>query len=100
MEDVVFAVEVGCRGFVGQSLWRALIAMGIKGADRWKLIGCLCRETETAFCGCGEEEQTTGRPVDRMKFQVVPGWDFITPVGAPLEAVVDSAETAEEGGST
>ena len=27
-----------------------------------------------------------------MKCQVVLGWDFITPVGAPLEAVVDSAK--------
>ena len=33
-----------------------------------------------------------------MKCQVDPGWDLITPVGAPLEAVVDSTETAEEGG--
>ena len=31
---------------------------------------------------------------------MVPGWYLITPVGTPLEAVVDSAETAEEGGST
>lgn len=31
---------------------------------------------------------------------MVPGWELITPVGAPLEVVVDSAETTEEGGST
>ena len=43
-----FAVEVGCRGFVGQSMWRALRAIAITGADRRKLIGCLCKETETA----------------------------------------------------
>lgn len=30
---------------------------------------------------------------------MVPGWELITPVGAPLEVVVDSAETTEEGGS-
>ena len=31
-------------------MWRAQSAMGITGADRRKLIGCLtvCRETETA----------------------------------------------------
>ena len=37
-----FSVEVGCRGFVRQSMWRALRAIGITGA------GGLCRETETA----------------------------------------------------
>lgn len=31
---------------------------------------------------------------------MVPGWELITPVGAPLEVVVDSAETTKEGGST
>lgn len=35
-----------------------------------------------------------------MDSHVVSGWDLITPVGAPLEVVVDSAETAEEGGFT
>ena len=35
-----------------------------------------------------------------MENQVIPGWDLITPVSAPLEAVVDSAHTVEEGGST
>ena len=32
--------------------------------------------------------------------QVVPGWDLTTPVGANSEAVVDSDETTEVGGST
>ena len=36
----------------------------------------------------------------RAESWVVPGWDLITPVGALLEVVVDSAETTEEGGST
>lgn len=31
---------------------------------------------------------------------MVPGWELITPDGAPLGVVVDSAETTEEGGST
>ena len=31
---------------------------------------------------------------------MVPGWDLITPVGAPLEVVVNSAETTDEGGFT
>ncbi|CAG2257274.1 unnamed protein product [Mytilus edulis] len=35
-----------------------------------------------------------------MYSQVVSGLNLITPVGAPLEVVVDSAETAEEGGFT
>ncbi|XP_062613999.1 uncharacterized protein LOC134275735 [Saccostrea cucullata] len=43
-----FAVEVGCRGFVGQSMWRALRAIGITGAERRRLIGSLCREAESA----------------------------------------------------
>jgi hypothetical protein len=43
-----FAVEVGCRGFVGQSMWKALRSMGIIGTARKKLIGQLCREAEAA----------------------------------------------------
>ncbi|XP_062585203.1 uncharacterized protein LOC134246874 [Saccostrea cucullata] len=43
-----YAVEVGCRGFVGQSMWRALRAIGITGAERRRLIGSLCREAESA----------------------------------------------------
>ncbi|CAC5423479.1 unnamed protein product [Mytilus coruscus] len=35
-----------------------------------------------------------------MDSQVVSGWDLITPVGSPLEVVVNSAETAEKGGFT
>ncbi|XP_061185889.1 uncharacterized protein LOC133193994 [Saccostrea echinata] len=43
-----FAVEVGCRGFVGQSMWRAPRVIGITGAERRRLIGSLCREAESA----------------------------------------------------
>lgn len=35
-----------------------------------------------------------------MKSQVIPGLDLITLVSAPLEAVMDSAKTVVEGGST
>ncbi|XP_069118928.1 uncharacterized protein [Argopecten irradians] len=41
-------VEVGCRGFVGQSMWRALRIIGITGIERRRLIGRLCREAEVA----------------------------------------------------
>ena len=41
-------VEVGCRGFVGQSLWRALRVIGVIGVERRRLIGRLSRETEMA----------------------------------------------------
>lgn len=43
-----FPVEVGCRGFVGQSMWRAMRVIGIIGADRRQLISCLCKEAEMA----------------------------------------------------
>ena len=32
-----FPVEVGCRGLVGQSMWRALMTVGIVGSDRKKV---------------------------------------------------------------
>ena len=35
----------------------------------------------------------------RIQCYAVPGWDLITPVGAPLEDVVGSAETSDEGGT-
>ncbi|VDI62323.1 Hypothetical predicted protein [Mytilus galloprovincialis] len=43
----LFPVEVGSRGFVGQSMWRALRALGIVGGERSKLIGNLCKRAET-----------------------------------------------------
>ncbi|VDI54010.1 Hypothetical predicted protein [Mytilus galloprovincialis] len=48
MDGWLFPVEVGSRGFVGQSMWRALRALGIVGGERSKLIGNLCKEAETA----------------------------------------------------
>lgn len=43
-----FPVEVGTRGFVGQSLWRALRVIGVIGLERRQLIGRLSREAEIA----------------------------------------------------
>ena len=42
------AIEVGCRGFAGQSMWRALRTLGVVGAERKKLITEVCREAEVA----------------------------------------------------
>ncbi|XP_076113419.1 uncharacterized protein LOC143081070 [Mytilus galloprovincialis] len=42
------AIEVGCRGFAGQSMWRALRTLGVVGAERMKLITEVCREAEVA----------------------------------------------------
>ena len=41
-------VEVGCRGFAGQSLWRAFRLLGITGMARKRAIADVCREAETA----------------------------------------------------
>ncbi|VDI78992.1 Hypothetical predicted protein [Mytilus galloprovincialis] len=82
----LFPVEVGSRGFVGQSMWRALRALGRSSID--VVMGKKVRTVEAESVEAG------------MDSHMVSGWDLITPVGAPLEVVVDSAETAEEGGFT
>ncbi|XP_069107365.1 uncharacterized protein [Argopecten irradians] len=41
-------IEVGCRGFPGQSLWRALRLLGVTGADRRNLIAAVSRQAEVA----------------------------------------------------
>ena len=41
-------VEVGCRGFAGQSLWQALRLLGLHGMARKKLIAEVCEEAERA----------------------------------------------------
>ena len=41
-------VEVGCRGFVGQSLWQALRILGVTGTVRKKMISEVSREAEAA----------------------------------------------------
>ena len=43
-------VEVGCRGFVSQSVWRALRVLGVIGKHRRKLIGQLSKGAESASC--------------------------------------------------
>lgn len=49
-------------------------------------------ETVRDSCACKIRTQADRR--------MVPGWELITPVGAPLEVVVDSAKTTEREGST
>ena len=41
-------VEVGCRGFAGQSLWRAFRLLGITGQKRKKMVSEVCEEAERA----------------------------------------------------
>lgn len=41
-------VEVGCRGFPGQSLWSALSRLGIKGPSRRRLMANITKRGETA----------------------------------------------------
>ncbi|XP_078589523.1 uncharacterized protein LOC144869891 [Branchiostoma floridae x Branchiostoma japonicum] len=43
-----FPVEVGCRGFVGQSMWRMLGALGIKGNKRKQVTKNLTEAAESA----------------------------------------------------
>jgi len=41
-------VEVGCRGFTGQSLWGILGLLGIDGEARKKLVANITKQTELA----------------------------------------------------
>ncbi|KAL1276035.1 hypothetical protein QQF64_035658 [Cirrhinus molitorella] len=41
-------VEVGCRGFAGQSLWRTLGLLGIEGMARKRLVGKVTEQAESA----------------------------------------------------
>jgi len=43
-----FPVEVGCRGFVAQSFWRALGSLGLTGPGRRSLVGKVERQAEEA----------------------------------------------------
>ncbi|XP_060574030.1 uncharacterized protein LOC132731786 [Ruditapes philippinarum] len=45
---LVFPIEVGCRGFSLQSVWRMLGALGIKGAARKRTVNALGRTAERA----------------------------------------------------
>jgi len=51
-------VEMGCRGFAGQS-WRALRVIGIKGRDKKKLIGAIGRQRQY-HSGYGERGRKSG----------------------------------------
>ena len=42
----LFSVEIGCRGFPAQSVWRTLDRFGIKAGDRKRTVGRLCRAAE------------------------------------------------------
>ena len=44
----IFPVEVGCRGFPAQSVWRALGALGIKGRARKCSVQALSKAAERA----------------------------------------------------
>ncbi|KAK6172576.1 hypothetical protein SNE40_016203 [Patella caerulea] len=55
------AIEVGCRGFAGQSMWRALRTLGVVGAERKKLITEVCREAELASQWIWRKETKCGK---------------------------------------
>ena len=44
----LFPVEIGCRGFPAQSVWRMLSNLGIKGGDRKRAVGRLGQAAERA----------------------------------------------------
>ena len=44
----LFPVEVGCRGFPAQSVWKMLSALGITGRDRKQTLEALSNATEKA----------------------------------------------------
>ena len=48
----LFPVEIVCRGFPAQSLWRMLRKLGIKAGDRTRAEGRLGQAAEKAT-GCG-----------------------------------------------
>jgi len=45
-EGMVFPVEVGCRGFPAQSLWRTISRLGITGRSRKRALSAIAQETE------------------------------------------------------
>ena len=44
----IFPVEVGCRGFPSQSVWKMMGAMGIKGKTRKSSVKALAKAAERA----------------------------------------------------
>ncbi|XP_056314571.1 uncharacterized protein LOC130229674 [Danio aesculapii] len=61
-------VEVGCRGFAGQSLWRALGWLGIEGMARKRLVGKVTKEAEVTsrWIWLQREVQWESQPVERQ----------------------------------
>ncbi|KAK0136942.1 hypothetical protein N1851_026875 [Merluccius polli] len=51
MESLEPPVEVSCRGFAGQSLWRALGLLGIEGPARKRLVANITKQAEAASWG-------------------------------------------------
>lgn len=64
-------VEVGCRGFAGQSLWRALGVLGIEGMARKRLIGSVTEQAEAAsnWIWIQREVRWQSKPVEGLKTQ-------------------------------
>ena len=58
-------VEVGSRGFAGQSLWRAFSILGITGMARRKAITDICQQAEAAsqWLWQKREQRWTANPV-------------------------------------
>jgi len=54
-----FPVEVGCRGFVAQSLWRALGSLGISGKARRKVVSDAGKRAETASSWIWKKREET-----------------------------------------
>lgn len=42
-------IEMGCKGFVGRSVWISAGLLGIIGLDRRQLVTAVSRQAETAF---------------------------------------------------
>ena len=59
----VFPVEVGCRGFPAQSVWKTLGALGMKGKSRKSSVRALNRAAERAYSWlCLRRNEATWKP--------------------------------------
>ena len=54
----LFPVEIGARGFPAQSLWKMFSALGIKGADRKRVVGTLTAERASSWLWMKREERS------------------------------------------
>ena len=57
-----YPVEVGCKGFPAQSVWRCFTALGIRGKQRKAAVGKLCKEAERASCWLWMRREDSWRP--------------------------------------